>query len=276
MNRAFKTFLRTSGAYAVSSTTLNAETIAWQAAVISAGSTVSGASLTAHDNFISTLKTNGIRSAIKRLNTYGANTLAGSLIPIIWDVGTASDTNHNFVAGDFSLAAGLTGDGVTKYLDTGAGGNSFATPSSAHLGVVNGDVTTAAGPDIGYFTDSTHDFKLSAYRTSDNQGHFTSFATADQLNSTTTGNGGFVLGSRLSVNSASLYRNSVLKALNFITDGSSPAATNISVFTDLSNGFSAHTQQAYTLGLGLTGAQVTSFYNALNTLMSAIGRTIPV
>lgn len=59
------------------------------------------------------------RSKIKRLNAFVTDALTGMLVPMVRSGGAAKDTNHNFVSGDFNVASGLTGNGSSKYLDTG-------------------------------------------------------------------------------------------------------------------------------------------------------------
>ena len=65
--------------------------------------------------FVVGCKADGIWAAIKASCILaGARTLTGALVPL---VGTAP-TNNNFVSGDYSRTAGLTGNGSTKYLNS--------------------------------------------------------------------------------------------------------------------------------------------------------------
>ena len=65
--------------------------------------------------FVVGCKSDGIWTAIKASCILaGARTLTGALVPLVG----AAPTNNNFVSGDYSRTAGLTGDGSTKYLAT--------------------------------------------------------------------------------------------------------------------------------------------------------------
>jgi hypothetical protein len=112
--------------------------------------------VTAIDNFVIGCKADGIWAAIKACCILaGARTLDGALVPL---VGPAP-TNFNFLAGDYNRAAGLKGDGSTKYLRAGIDGSDVAAENfslSANLtdpgGVVtNGWVSRANDADTLLF-----------------------------------------------------------------------------------------------------------------------------
>jgi len=60
----------------------------------------------------------------------GPDSLSGALVPLRADMPTP--TAFNFVAGDYSRATGLKGNGASKYLTTGLSGTALAQ-NSAHL-----------------------------------------------------------------------------------------------------------------------------------------------
>jgi hypothetical protein len=257
----------------------NAETSAWVARVVAAGSTVSPASAAAHDAFITAAKSGGFWSLLSRFNTYGANTLAGALVPLVNTVGNATDTNHNFVSGDFSLAVGLTGDGATKYLDTGALPSSFATTTSLHLAACT---STNAGNYNGFLMGSEDVGNTNRLEFIENSGGPTfSFYTSATFygSSYNTSAPGFYIGSRTGITTSGLYRNAVSKATSSGT-GNSPSSLH-SIYVHAANVAGSVTSpvrdifQSYSCGSGLTSTQATAYYNALNTLMTALGRTIP-
>lgn len=94
-------------------------------AYIAAVETADGQSLEsvvkyAYEDFILGCKADGTWSAIKASCILaGARTLNGALVPL---VGTAP-TNNNFVSGDYNRAAGLVGNGSTKYLNSNRNNN---------------------------------------------------------------------------------------------------------------------------------------------------------
>ena len=96
--------------------------------------------------FVVGCKADGIWTAIKASCILaGARTLTGALVPL---VGTAP-TNNNFVSGDYSRTAGLTGNGSTKYLDSNRANN--ADPqNSSHIAVYasSGGTLVYAGASV--------------------------------------------------------------------------------------------------------------------------------
>ena len=81
----------------------------------------------AYDDFFIGCKADGIWNAIKASCILaGARTLAGALVPL---VGTAP-TNFNFVSGDYDRETGLTGDSISKYLDSNR--RDDADPQNSH------------------------------------------------------------------------------------------------------------------------------------------------
>jgi len=106
---------------------------AWQLRVLAAGGTVSQPTLRAASTMVRTLKTAGIWSRVSRLNLFAGDQLTACLVPLIVGAGNATDTNVNFVAGDYTEATGLSGDGATKYLDTGWAGYALTGGMSVYL-----------------------------------------------------------------------------------------------------------------------------------------------
>jgi hypothetical protein len=246
----------------------NAETSAWVARVVAAGSTVSPASAAAHDAFITAAKSGGFWSLLSRFNTYGANTLAGALVPLVNTVGNATDTNHNFVSGDFSLAVGVTSDGTTKYLDTGA--VPFST--SAHLMVSKPIATGQVNVSIFGISTGT---RFDLYNNGGNivwlqmgSGNF--FLSMMPYS-------GMLLGTLSTSTSQAVYRNGTLVESGTV-EGTTYALPCFAFTANNGTGpgsISNETMQGYSIGSALTGTQAAGYYSALNALMAALGRTIP-
>ena len=90
--------------------------------------------------FVVGCKADGIWSAIKASCILaGARTLDGALVPL---VGSAP-TNVNFVGGDYSRTAGLTGNGTTKEINSNRAGNADAQDD------IHRAVWVTTGRDIG-------------------------------------------------------------------------------------------------------------------------------
>jgi hypothetical protein len=245
----------------------NAETSAWVTRVVAAGSTVSPASATAHDTFITSLKSAGVWSQISRLNTFGASSLAGALVPLVNTSGSPTDTNHNFVSTNFTLATGLTGDQSTKYLDTGV----LSPSPDGHLaglieGGVGGTAASIGGGDTSWLLTNPNGAALADFYYGANRECKATVATTTI---------GFFIGTKSSANMA-VYRNgiSVATSTNGSPQTSVMSTTIFARSSAISTTMAGGPIQEYSIGLAITQAQATSYFNALNTLMSALGRTI--
>ena len=101
----------------------------WRTRVVANGGSVSSSTFQAVEVFCRSIESAGIRDRFYRLNLFAGSNLSAALVPLYrgpslggTQYGNTTDTNSNFVSGDYSesgAAAGLTGNGSTKYLATG-------------------------------------------------------------------------------------------------------------------------------------------------------------
>lgn len=119
--------------------TLHPEALAWRAAVVANGGSVTSTELNAVSQFCKTAEFGAtpFRSVFYRLSLLVGG-LNGALVPLFrgpsrtgTQYGSATDTNAGFVSGDYSLAAGLNpgASNTAKYLDTGFPTNTLAATS---------------------------------------------------------------------------------------------------------------------------------------------------
>ena len=100
----------------------HAEALAWYASV---SSNATLAQLQAVSDFCTAVDTAGIRGNFLRFNPFLGTNLAASLIPLyrgtsaVHAVGLSADAATAFAEGDYATNTALTGDGTSKYLDTG-------------------------------------------------------------------------------------------------------------------------------------------------------------
>lgn len=125
--------------------TTHPEAADWASRVTAAGGTYSAATLAAVSKFCNDIDGYGLRSKFLRLSLLCGDNLTACLIPLYRNtsstgsaIGNSSDTNNNFVSGDFvetgSSTGGLKGNGSTKYLATGVSpSTTSATSSDFHL-----------------------------------------------------------------------------------------------------------------------------------------------
>jgi hypothetical protein len=261
----------------------------WRNAVIANGGSVSPSTLKAVSDFCRSIDTAGIRSKFRRLNLM-CGTSDASLVAVRVPLyrgesrtgtqyGNTLDTNVNFVQGDYAENSGLTGDGSSKYLDTGFNQDQLPGAANCHLSsYIRGtqnivSTRTLVGVLFNGITDRFRLF-LSAsvaatYGANGDLGKTSSATIGSRLNA----NGGLLLVSRTSTTSNTLYDDAVSIATSTALTAEATGAAPFFVFarngpTEYYNGIMA----GYSIGAGLSGAEVTSYYNALNTFQTALGR----
>jgi hypothetical protein len=274
--------------------TTHPEAQVWRNAVIANGGTVSGSTLNAVSKFCRSIDAAGIRDKFLRLNLFCGNSdasLNAVRTPLYRgqsrtgpQVGNTTDTNANFVAGDYAetgSSSGLKGDGSTKSLNTGVKANDL-TASDSHLGFGLRATQTGAAAFRslgGAFSGSVNTFEMSVRR-SNGQLHcfFTRFGTPTD----TAGEEVFALGA-LAVGDLlmawpSFYRNGTATGATASTSQNYPSAHDILVFALNNSGtsISGYTDARinwYSIGRTMTSAQALSFYNAIAAFNTALTRT---
>lgn len=126
--------------------TRHREAVDWASRVATAGGTVNLRTLNAVDRFCRDIEAAGIRGKFYRLNLMCGDFTA-ALVPLYRNtsfagsvLGNTTDTNNNFVSGDYSetgtSTGGLKGNGSTKFLATGLNPVTISASSSDfHLAI---------------------------------------------------------------------------------------------------------------------------------------------
>jgi hypothetical protein len=179
------------------------------------------------------------------------------------------------VAGDYTEATGLTGNGTTKYLRTGLIPSVSLVLNDTHMAVYNRESASAVsnqmgagGPMIFYAP------------------HTGAQTISDQYNTTTGRVGptaaigtpyGFLIASRNGAGEHTIYRNAVSLATNATSGGALPA---IEIYVFASNNFGAPTafndgaRGGYSIGSGLSAADVTAYNTHMETFQDALARGV--
>lgn len=108
------------------------------------------------NDFIVTLKRDGIFSLIQRMNIFAGNDLVAVRAPLINTVGDVTDSLSGFVSGDYSESTGLSGNALGKWMNTGyipsthATGNNFSFGANlrarnANFGIQIGSESVTTG-----------------------------------------------------------------------------------------------------------------------------------
>jgi hypothetical protein len=263
----------------------------WRNSVIAEGGTVSGSTLKAVSDFCKSIDQAGIRSKFRRLNLFCGDSdasLVAVRVPLYrgesrtgTQYGNTLDTNVNFVQGDYAEATGLTGNGTSKYLNTGFNVSDLPGAANCHIAsYIRGtqDIASARtllGVLFNGVTDRYRLFLQLAGSSAPNYGIQTELgkASSASVSNRTNTNGGLLIASRTSTTSLTLYDDAVSIGTTAVSTAETTGAAPFFVFarngpTEYYNGIMA----GYSIGAGLSGAEVTSYYNALNTFQTALGR----
>jgi hypothetical protein len=253
----------------------------WRNRVITNGGTVSGSTLTAVSNFCRSIDAAGLRDRFYRLNLFCGTELSACLVPLYrgpslagTQYGNLTDTNNNFVSGDYvetGTGGGLTRTSGAKTLSTGltpANAPQFATGHIA-TSVVNGSIVLF-GTALDYGSSGGVRAQHVVNGTAANAQLFRTFDDSVQTSGPAGANGVYSrwVVSRTSSTSAVVYRNAA-SYLTRTTTANQPSSTGqLTIFTG--GNFGLH---YYSLGDGMTNSQVSAFDSALAAFLTALGRT---
>jgi hypothetical protein len=262
----------------------------WASRVRTNGGSVNGSTLMAVSRFCRAIDAAGVRDRFYRLNLFCGEGLEAALVPLYRAEsrtasarGNTTDTNNNFVSGDFNntgSSSGLNGNGSTKFLNTGLPANAL-TGSNTHMGIglLANNASGVQGHDaMGVFNSlQAHIVSVRRVNNSLFSSTFGNFATnsasaGDSVNQTNLAIGNIVAAW------PSFYRNGSVSGATATTSNDYPSAHAHFVFAAHNNGTSASVYANirlgwYSIGLTMTSSQVVSFNNALNNFANTLART---
>ena len=262
--------------------TVHPEAQSWATRVIANGGTFSGSTLSAVSKFCRDIDAAGIRDKFYRLNLFCGEQLQAALCPLYLStsrigsaLGQPTDTNNNFVSGDYTergSTGGMTrSSGGTKQISTaGFSPNAMPQIQTLHYGI---GISTGLPTPNGFTTIACYSasYYSSWYAQSSGVSYVLCANSTDNSQNTLLPDNGRILASRLSATDMRTYQNGVQTALfaanagtrishglEWTTPGSSPGAVRL---------------HYYTIGDGLTGAQVSALDAALSSFLLVMGRT---
>lgn len=258
------------------------EAAAWKTAVVANGGSVSGTTLSAVDKFCKTIDAAGIRDRFYRLNLFAGTGLSACLVPLYrgpsfagTQYGNTTDTNNNFVSGDYAetgASGGLAGNGSSKYLNTGLKASEIGV--SGHAAIYHRATIANAGAAMVRVSDGVaHIFGLDYSTGVTNMRGFWGSASTAAFGAT---GGGFHAVTRRSATDLECYRNGSSVGTNTTSVTPTAPAQPFYIFASNQNGsagiYSAASLQGYSLGLSMTASQVTSYDTAMQTFQTALSR----
>jgi hypothetical protein len=268
----------------------NADAQDWVNRVYANGGTVSTGTANAVNSFCDAIDAAGIRDRFARLNLMAGTGLNAALVPLYRStsfggslLGNATDTNVGpFVSGDYvetGASGGLTGNGSSKYLNTGLA-PSVLSDTSRHLAAYVGSVSNLAfSAYLSCRTSgSTGFFKLWMVSSTTLRYHTLGPNTGPTIGDVANHAAGFYHGDN-DATTGYYYRNGVESVT--ADTGQTPTAgatRNVLVFANNTEngveGFSNGRLCGYSLGAYMTATQKADYYTAMQAFQTALGRNV--
>jgi hypothetical protein len=278
----------------------NADAQDWINRVYANGGTVSASTAAAVNQFCVDIEAASIRDRFYRLNLFCGTGLNACLVPLYRSsafggspVGNATDTNNGpFATGAYTEATGLTPVYASgHYLDTGLTPDAMplSVVQAMHLAFSHGPIPAQGIAVFPHLIGAANNPADRHYLGSFEMPTSGSAALVGQLGRTATTNAPVLVGanpssrwvvSRTSATSLAIYQNgSLANTPNASsTTGIASYSRPFWVFRTNFNGSPLGDSIAipgrhYSIGAGLTGAEVSAYSSALSSFFSAIGRT---
>lgn len=256
---------------------IDPDALAWAAAVTANSGTYSQSTLAAVSNFAKSAKSAGYWSKLNRINLFCGDQLAAAMVPLKVGGGSATETNVNFVGGDYTEATGLTGNGTTKYLRTGLVPSASLALNDLHMAVYNRAAALAGGNLTLGCRDGTNFCELYAPNSAASNNFGWRVHGVVEITGTVSAPFGFMVGSTISGADSKTYENGAQ-----ISTGSPSAgallAIEVYVFGSNSSGSlvfpTSHPLAGYSIGSGLTAGDVTAYTTHMEAFQDALGRGV--
>ncbi len=262
----------------------SALTKAWYDRVIAAGGSVTPAQVAAVNALTAAYAAAGLTDANCRFNPFCGNDLTTILYPVFRGGGADTETNTNFVAGDYTPATGLAGDGATKHLGlrlapTFIAGASWHNCVYSLLDVLNPRMAVAMGAEnstnqrsllFAHCTISSVDVLRSNLFRSTNGGRVQVSPGTGFLRA--------VIGNRETATSHALYTDGTLRASSTDSTIGSKPTYSMTMFgrnmVGVVQDFSAGPYGGYSFGTAIPAANIAAISAAWKTYNDAMGRIV--
>ena len=277
------------------------EAALWAAAVVTNGGTVGSSTLAAVSKFCRDIDAAGIRDRFVRLSLFCGTGLSACLVPLYrgfsrtgTQYGNTTDTNNGpFVSGDYAetgASGGLTGNGTSKYLLCGSVlpqvdrasshmmvyGSSLTSPSTGDRITIGAEGASTAGVTLIAHRDGANSPISRYFSANNNSGNPWVDGAALGLGLA----GGCFVGTAVSATDLRMFRNgSQIGSTQTVNRGTgAQTSTNMPVFAFSANGtilgYSAARLRGYSVGIGMTAAQVSAYYTAMQTFQTTLTRDV--
>jgi hypothetical protein len=276
--------------------TTHHEALDWASRVVTNGGSVSTTTVRAVSDFCAAIDRAGLRNKFWRLNLVCGQQLEAARVPVYLStsyggttVGNQTDTNTGYTGSDYietGTSAGLFG-GTGKHLNTGVT-NDTIDRSDCHALVYAKDMGTSTANDEavlgceqsggGVFILQTRASNASGFVSNRAYAAITGL-TGEVNGSPIVQSGSFAL-SATAATSLAVYGNGALTGSSSVNRGSGGAGNTRPVFVGAYNAGGAaviHSPsriRAYSIGLGLTAAQMLTLHDAIHAFQSRLSRAL--
>jgi hypothetical protein len=274
-------------------TASNADAQAWINNVYANGGTVSTATANAVNTFCNDIESAGIRDRFFRMNLFAGTGLSAALVPLFrgpslsgTQYGNTTDTNNNFVSGDYvetgASTGGLKGNGSSKYLNTGYNPiTESASNANFHLWIYTKDPEASGSTRTSIGTLSGSNELLIAWASGGTleQGII---AGGSSVQRRLIGSGGLQGSLAITASSGRVlqaYHNGLASASG--TETGTGSFPNLPIFVFSLNNAGTPGQyslaryfRAYSIGQTFTATQAEAYHAALVTFQTALSRNV--
>jgi hypothetical protein len=256
---------------------------AWRSAVVANGGSVSASTMQAVSTFCASIDAAGIRDKFYRLNLFCGSNLNAALVPLYrspsrtgTQFGNATDTNVNFVSGDYSESQGISSDVAGKVLNTGLL-DSVLPASQGHL-AFSGRTGSFVSSGFGIGFGNTQLYRTFAFISNSNSVPVSvaSGSSTETIASIAGGNSfhNRTLFSRTSLSAMSYYRNGAVISTNTtLATATTSGTAQFSVFGVNGNAGARIGFHYYSVGDSVDATQAAAFDAALAAFLTALGRS---
>lgn len=267
------------------SETIHHEAIGWATRVSANGGTISTTTIRAVSDFCAAIDRGGLRDRFARLNVFAGGNLSGALVPLYRSfayggtvLGNATDTNANFVSGDFAetgATGGLKGNATNKYLDTGVTLGNIGSTLNLHLAASATSLNESATRPalIGVYTNAGTNaailWQLDSGARQAYSGNFNAITVTQPASES------LLIFSRSTATSAVMYRDGTQVGSSSVGAGSSSGTSSFGVFAlggTPSGTYSPARMRIYSIGTSLSATQAAAFSAAVSAFNTALGR----
>jgi hypothetical protein len=273
------------------SRTIHHEALDWATRVSANGGVISTTVLQAVSDFCAAIDRGGLRDRFLRLNLFAGGNLSGALVPLYRAssyggtvIGNATDTNVNFVSGDFAesgASGGLKGNGTSKYISPGVVPSTSLTFGDVHVAAMVQTAPTGTAFNVLMSSSTASpatNMSLVPWQGSNpaTVGYFQDNSFSAAVLAVANPSGLFV-GSAISSSDRRAFLNGVQSGATE-TSSRGPGLPTLAtlVFATNESGtvryYSTARISTYSIGRGMTAAQVLAYHNALASFRAALGR----